>query len=348
MRSPQLSNLEISDICRELALLLHSGIGAADGLYLMAEEEKEPRLHALLTCMAAAMDNGSYLHNAFEEADCFPAYITGLLRVGEEVGRTEETLQALAQHYESREQTRRQIVSSLTYPAILLMLMLVVILVLLTKVLPVFDEVYASLGGHLSGVAGGLLLLGRGLDAAMPLLCAVLGAGAVLVALFSLHEGFRGKVLAFWRKKRGDKGVSRKLNDARFAQALAMGLSSGLPLEEAVDMSAALLKDVPEAAARCKTCRELLEEGESLSKALGETGLLPAASCRLLTLGIRGGSGDEVMEDIARRLSEEAQLALEDQVSKVEPALVLVTSVLVGAILLSVMLPLMNIMTAIG
>ena len=62
MRSPQLSNLEISDICRELALLLHSGIGAADGLYLMTEEEKEPRLRGILTGMAAAMDNGSYLY----------------------------------------------------------------------------------------------------------------------------------------------------------------------------------------------------------------------------------------------------------------------------------------------
>ena len=81
---------------------------------------------------------------------------------------------------------------------------------------------------------------------------------------------------------------------------------------------------------------------------MGDTGLLPAAACRLLTLGMRGGSGDEVMEEIARRLSDEAQLALESKVGKVEPALVLVTSVLVGAILLAVMLPLMNIMTTIG
>lgn len=348
MKERELTHLEISDLCRELSLLLHAGVGLGDGLALLSEEEKEGRNKTLLENMTRSVEEGGMLSAAFEEAGCFPVYVTGLIEVGERVGRTEEVLSSLARYYERRDAMDRRVRSALTYPAILLMLMLVVILVLLTKVLPVFDEVYASLGGHLSGVAGGLLLLGRGLDAAMPLLCAVLGAGAVLVALFSLHDGFRTKLLSIWRKKRGDKGVSRKLNDARFAQALAMGLSSGLPLEEAVDMSAALLKDVPEAAARCKTCRELLEEGESLSKALGETGLLPAASCRLLTLGIRGGSGDEVMEDIARRLSEEAQLALEDQVSKVEPALVLVTSVLVGAILLSVMLPLMNIMTAVG
>ena len=76
--------------------------------------------------------------------------------------------------------------------------------------------------------------------------------------------------------------------------------------------------------------------------------MLPAASCRLLMLGLRSGTGDRVMEEISRRLSDEADQALEHRVAQVEPTLVLVTSLLVGAILLSVMLPLMHIMTAIG
>jgi len=135
---------------------------------------------------------------------------------------------------------------------------------------------------------------------------------------------------------------------ARFAQALAMGFSSGLTLEESVDLAALLLKDVPAAVKRCEKCRELLDSGETLAHALGETELMSTASCRLLTLGMRGGAGDSVMEEIARRMQEEARLELESKVAKIEPALVLVTSVLVGVILLSVMLPLMNIMTAIG
>ena len=76
--------------------------------------------------------------------------------------------------------------------------------------------------------------------------------------------------------------------------------------------------------------------------------MLPASICRLLILGVRSGTSDAVMEDISRRLSSEANQALEKKVAQVEPTLVLVTSLLVGAILLSVMLPLMNIMAAIG
>ena len=91
-----------------------------------------------------------------------------------------------------------------------------------------------------------------------------------------------------------------------------------------------------------------LERGEDLASALGASGVLPKASCRLVALGQRSGTGDTVMEEVARRLGEESEYALEARVGQVEPALVLVTSLLVGAILLSVMLPLMNIMTAIG
>ena len=77
-------------------------------------------------------------------------------------------------------------------------------------------------------------------------------------------------------------------------------------------------------------------------------GLLPAGACRLLEIGQRGGTADAAMEKIARDLSEDGEAALEDLVNRVEPALVLVCSILVGLILLSVMLPLMHIMSAIG
>ena len=108
------------------------------------------------------------------------------------------------------------------------------------------------------------------------------------------------------------------------------------------------MQDTPPAAERCRLCARKLAEGGELAETLRESGMLPPAACRLLMLGMRSGNGDAVMEDIARRLSSEATQALERKVAQVEPTLVLVTSLLVGAILLSVMLPLMNIMTAIG
>ena len=348
MKQQQLSHRDIAAIAAPLALMLHAGIGAGDALTLLVDDEPDANRRALLSAMADDVDCGAPLQRAMENTGRFPVYVTALIEVGERTGRTVEALTALAAYYNGRERTERRIRSALTYPVILLLLMLVVIAVLLSKVLPVFDEVYASLGGRLTGVAGGLLLLGQWLDKAMPVLCVLLAAVLLFLAAFSFHAGFRAAVLALWRKGAGDKGVSRKLNDARFAQALAMGLASGLPLEEAAELSAALLKDVPSAQRRYAACRALLEGGTPLARALYESDMLPRSACRLLEVSLRSGSGDATMTDIAANLSEEADLALEELVAKIEPSLVMVTSVLVGAILLSVMLPLMNIMSTIG
>ena len=183
MKSLELSNLEIAYLCRELALLLHAGIGEANALYLLMEETDDKQMQTLLNTMARQMDEGCFLSEAFRQAGCFPAYITGLLQVGEAAGRTEEALNALYAYYENKEQMERQIISAMTYPAILLVLMLIVIVILLSRVLPVFNDIYASLGGQLSGVAGGLLLLGQILDRGMPALFGILAAAALFIGL---------------------------------------------------------------------------------------------------------------------------------------------------------------------
>ena len=340
-----ITNGELSSLTMELSMLLHAGIGVGDALSMLSGEDG---YRDLLDGMARRADEGEPLSQCLREGGRIPAYVCGLVEVGEETGRTEEALAALSRYYERRARLDRQVRSALLYPAVMLVLMLLVIAVLLVRVLPIFDDVYASLGGRLTGVAGGLLALGRGLDAAMPVLWVVLAVAVGFFAAFAGVESFRDRVLALWRRGRGDRGVSRRMNNARPAQAMAMGMASGLPLGRSMELAASLMEDVPPARARCEDCRARLEGGASLSAAMGESGLLPAGACRLLEIGQRGGTADAAMDKIARDLSEDGEAALEELVSRVEPALVLVCSVMVGVILLSVMLPLMHIMSAIG
>ena len=340
-----ITNGELSGLAMERSMRLHAGTGVGDALSMLSQEDG---YQDLLAGMARRADEGAPLSQCLREGGRIPAYVCGLVEVGEETGRTEEALSALSRYYERRARLDRQVRGALLYPAVMLVLMLLVIAVLLVRVLPIFDDVYASLGGRLTGVAGGLLALGRGLDAAMPVLWVVLAVAVGFFAAFAGVESFRGKVLAAWRRWRGDKGVSRRMNNARLAQAMAMGMASGLPLERSMELAASLMEDVPPARARCEDCRARLEGGAALSAAMGESGLLPAGACRLLEIGQRGGTADAAMEKIARDLSEDGEAALEELVNRVEPALVLVCSILVGLILLSVMLPLMHIMSAIG
>lgn len=339
-----LTDRNIACICRSLALLLGSGIGPAEGCFLLAREEKDP----LLARMGETLDGGSPLSGAMEESGAFPAWVCAMVRVGEAAGRLEEALQALAEHYDYRHRTALQLRQALTWPCVVLLLMLLVLGVLLVKVLPVFQQVYASLGSGLTGAGGWLLRLGQGLQKALPVLLVIALLTAAAVLAFCCHSRLRSAVSALWLRKFGDRGILRQFNNARFAQGLAMGLASGLLPEEAAQRSELLLEEIPGAARRCRQFRDALESGTDLAAALENAELITATQRRLLAVGLRSGSGDRVMEQIALTLAEEAAQSLETALSRIEPAMVLAASALVGGILLTVMLPLMNILSALG
>lgn len=345
MKQRSLTMEETGSLCMALAHLIHAGIGTADALFLLAEDESDPVLHAMLQAMAQRADDGMGLAAVFHEAGCFPAYACTLVQVGERVGKTEQTLTALARYYEGRARMTRQLRSALLYPALLLLVLLAVVAILLIWVLPVFNEVYAQLGSSLTGFAGWLLNLGSVLRTALPYLCLVLalllGAGAV--------PRLRSHAVQMWRSRRSDKGILRRINAARFIQALSLALSSGMTTQEAVTLASTLAKtEAPTFYNRCLSCLACIDAGASLAQSLRQAELLEAAQCRLLEAGTRSGSGEAVLHQIAERVLQDSEDALARMAGRLEPALVAIACVLIGSILLSVMLPLMHIMTAIG
>ena len=336
----------LTALCGELALLLHAGLDIAGGLAMLAEDAEGPD-RELLAALCRDAGEGLPLSECMERSGAFPPEVCAQVRCGERTGRLEETLSAMAESGESRLRLARQLRSALLYPSILFLLMLLVIGVLLIRVLPVFEEVYASLGGGMTGLAGGLLRLGEWLAAALPWLAPILAVLAALGLAFAGSQRFREEALRRWSGGRwGDRGVSRKLQDARIAQSLSLGLRSGLSGEEALALAAP--QCAPAAGERCHRAEKLLAEGLGFAEALRQGEALPPAACAMLALGIRSGSGDTVIREIARRLTEEGENALREKAERVEPALVLVASVMVGIILLAVMLPLLRVMSALG
>ena len=347
MKKQILAQSDTAILCRELALLYHAGVEPASGLLLLKEDCADKKLKILLEGLASRLDEGCTLSTALEESGAFPHYMCGLIRVGEETGRLEDALEALAQYYSYQVQLSRRMRAALSYPLLLMAVMLIVVVVLLTKVLPVFDGIYARMGGAMTGVAGVLFRAGQALEKAMPLLCVLLALVLGIVAVFILSDSCRRAAVAAAQKRLGSRGLLRKINVSRFARAMSMGISSGLMSEEALELAAGLLRDSPMGES-CLGCAELIRTGTPLSAALNRYSLLPAAQCRLLELGAKSGCTDNVMQQIARDMDEEADSALEIALGRIEPIMVLLCSLLVGMILLSVMLPLLDIMAALG
>lgn len=348
MKKTFLLKNEISELCEDLALLIHGGVSSADALALVAEEDGKTYRKDLLISMSQAMDEGKTLSESFRQTKRFPDYVCSLLKVGEKTGNTEKCLRAISDYYRKTEDMQRRLGQSLLYPSILMVIMVLVILVLLVEILPIFNQVYEDLGGQLAGFAGGLLAFGQVIKSFTPVLVCVLAVVTVFLVSFALSDKIRDKVLSHIMKRNGEKGVFLKMYLARLSQGLSMCMSSGLHSEEALVLSEDLIDNVPKLSQKIGEAKRLMTEGETFGNALQKTGLMPPQKARLLELAMKSGNEEMAMTQISERLDEEVGYEIDKKISKVEPAMVLISALILGYILLSVMIPLINIMSSIG
>ncbi len=342
-----LSNAELAVFCGQLDLVLRAGIPAAEGLAALAGDTPEGEGRALLEQMAAGMEAGAPFAEVLAQSGAFPAYLCSMVRLGEASGRLDDVLQALAAHYQREEALAANIKNAVTYPLIMLGMMLVVLVVLVVQVLPVFDGVFRQLGSGLTGFPAAVLHIGQALgrySLVFLLLAAVLAA---VCGYFVLTARGRQKLRGFGQRFFATRKLAEKIATARFASGMHLALSSGLDLDEGLATVAGLVEH-PGVAAKIETMRREMAAGRSFAEASAAAGMFPGLYARMVNIGVRAGSVDEVLTNIAARYDDEIERDTAAAVARIEPALVAVLSVVVGMILLSVMLPLMGIMSGIG
>ena len=340
----ELSSQYLAEFCGELALLVRSGISTSDGLGLMRDDDDDKASRTLLTELVKLAETKPLFSEAAEATGRFPAYFLSAVRLGERTGRLDDTLAALAAYYERKAWFEENLRKAVSYPLLLLVLMTAVVVVLVTKVLPIFGEVFDQVGAQMSGTAAVLMRIGNWLSSASAVLLAVLVVLAVVFVSIYNIPALRGAFSQRWLKRHGGSGIGARIVTSRFAMAMSMAVSSGLDTEEALSLAGEVC-GAPERAAACKA---LLEKGESMEDSLLHAGIFSRRDSRLLAVGTRTGNADSVMSDIAERSENDAINALDDRLRRIEPTLVIVLSVIVGLILFSVMLPLMGVMSSLG
>ena len=334
--------------CQELYQLYRAGISPAEGLSLLREDETDPAVLGWLDALCASTEAGAPLSEALRETGAFPEYMTDMISLADSTGRLEDTLLALQRHYERVLRTRDDLRSAVTVPAVLLAVMVAVVVLLITQVLPVFDRVFAQLGVRMGAVAAGMMRAGSVLakgGTALAVIVCLLAAAAVAVALI---PALREKFAAWFVRRFGGRGIPGQLAVSRFASSMAMAAASGMDMEQAVSIAAKLSGGAKEIDDKTASCLAAIEQGDSAADALARSGLFSGRDCRLLKLSERTGALPETLELLATRMEEESLRRLDALVGTIEPAIVLLTSVLAGVILLSVMLPMMGLLSGIG
>ena len=325
----KLTNLEIASFCSEMAMILKSGISSLEGVDLLREDAQTKAEKELLDeIYQSVMDTGR-LDQALEETKVFPEYLIRMTQIGEETGALDEVMESLAEHYEREEAIRRSIRSAISYPLLMIGMMLVIIIILMTKVMPVFDQVFRQLGQEMTGFSRGILLAGNALSRYSAVFAVLLAVIVCAGIYFTKTESGRKKMYHI---------------ACRFAGGMSLALKSGLTPEQGMEFSENLIED-DDFRKKVAGCKADMENGTDIAEALVKAGIFTGVYARMTSIAGKAGMMDEVMGRIADECEEEVDEKLSSMIAVLEPTLVIILSVIVGTILLSVMLPLLGIMS---
>ena len=336
----QFLNSHISSFCLSLHLALQAGISIAEGAEMYGEEENDSYRKERVGVISEELGIGEQLSVALLKSEAFPDYMVDMIEVGEKTGKLDDTLMSLSHYYDRQETIAKSIRGATTYPIMLLCVLLLVLVVFVVRILPIFYDVYKQLGAEMSGIATTALNFGNWLRSFwLPIVIVI----AVIVILAIV---LRTKLKVGLRKIFMGGKLGASMQGARFASILSMTLTSGMDPDEALTMAARLTDEVS-MRGKITAAAKQAEAGTSLAQCVADTGIFSMLYNRMLAIGVRTGSSDTVMEEIARRTGDEANDRLEMFIGKIEPTLVIIMSLLIGLLLLSVMLPLAGIMSAI-
>lgn len=340
MKTQQLlGNLEIAAFCDQVAMVISAGIPAYEGISILLSDAEDKETKELLKSIYEPLEAGSTFHDALVASEAFPQYVLDMVQIGEISGKLEDVLHSLNVYYEREENIKSSIRSAVAYPLIMIAIMFGVILVLVAKVLPVFNQIYIELGSSLTGFPLAMMHFSNALNTYTPFIIAALLLLVIIAFAYSKTNAFR---LFIQRQK-----FSLNTASSRFANCMTMAISSGLDTTQGLEMAERLV-DNPYMKARIVKCKEMVEDGASFADAILANRIFTKTYATLLNIGFRTGSLETVMNKIFQEYEDRIDYDINRFLSRLEPSLVIVLSIIIGFILLSFLLPLIGIMASIG
>ena len=339
-----LSAAELSNFCGQVALILEAGLPLYDGMETLAGSGNHSDSADLYQRVSQGVTETGSLYDALKEDERWPRYLVEMVAIGERSGQLEKVMRGLENYYDREDRMRTAVSSAVTYPLVLGAMLVVIVLILLWRVLPVFQRVLGSMGVGMSESGSLMMRIGTSVGWIV-LVLVVLVVLAVVVGLILMKTKYRSTVLDLIQKIPAIARLNKELTASRVASVLSMMLNSGFPMEEALDMTANVLSD-PVAAESVRGIKKTLDEGESFADAIESTGIFSELHERMIRMGCATGREDQVLGNLAQLYEEQVENDISRLVSIIEPSLVALLALVIGAVLLSVMLPMAGILSS--
>lgn len=334
------STKEISVFTRQLATLLGAGIPLVPSFGVLLAQTKNPGLVKILAQIRGDINEGKSLTASLETYPrIFPPFYINMVKAGEASGTLNLVLERLADFSENQQALISKIRASLAYPVIMLLVGTLVIFLLMTFVVPQITEIFTDMQQTLPLITIILIAVSHFLKSFWWLIFLLILAGIAAFKYLTAgtQAGRRSWDLIKLRVPVWGS-VNLKIAIARFARTLATLLHSGVPLLTALDIVGRVVNNMFISETIAIAAREV-EEGQSLSAPLAQSGIFPPMVTEMIAVGEQSGSLERMLDRIATAYETEAQSDILVMTSLLEPLMILAMGLAVGFIVVSILLP---------
>jgi type IV pilus assembly protein PilC len=340
--------VEVKDLVtftRLFATMIDAGLPLVQCLDILASQQKSKVFAACLKDVKSSVEQGSTFSDALaRHPKIFDELFVNLIHAGETGGILDNIMNRLSVYLEKRQKLVRQLRGALSYPTIVFFIAIGVMGVMLTFVIPAFENMFKEFGGgkdNLPALTRMMVALSHGFVSFLPLVLAVFaGIGVTLNYIYKQAAGKR-----FFHKTLLQIPVMgtvlQKISVARFTRTLGTLLQSGVPILDALEICGKTSGNVI-IEAGIMLVRQRISEGKNMAEPLMEAKVFPDMVVQMIAVGEQTGALDQMLNKIADFYEEETDIAVASLTSLLEPIMMVGIGGMVGVVLVSMYLPIFS------
>ena len=339
---------DIAVFTRQFSVMIDAGLPLVQCLDILGQQQENKTFQKIILQVRQDVEGGSSLAEAMRKhPQAFDDLYVNMVAAGEAGGILDTILQRLAIYIEKSVKLKSQVKSAMVYPASVVTIAVVVVYVILWKVIPVFATLFEGLGGQLPFLTQMVVNMSRFIGTFWWLIMIVVFGGAFAIKQYYGTDAGRYQIDKIMLKTPILGMLLRKIAVARFCRTLGTLLSSGVPILEALDITARTAGNavIEEAILRV---RKEVEEGKTIAEPLIRSEQFPPMVCQMIAVGEQTGAMDTMLSKIADFYEDEVDAAVEGMMSLIEPVIIAFLGVVIGTIVVAMYLPMFSLISQIG
>ncbi len=334
--------------CRQFNALLRAGVSIVESLDMLADQTENKTLSQSIKNVHDNVQKGDGLAVAMRrETNSFPPLLVNMVEAGEASGNLENSLARMAVHFEKDNKVKGMVTKAMIYPIMLMVVAIGVLVLMVVVVIPKFSAMFDDLGGDLPWITKALLNFSDSLINYWFIYILAIAAIVFGIIFFKRSETGTHFFARLAIKLPVFGKLTVKTAAARFSRTFSTMLSSGMPMVEAMNITANTMDNVLFKEALEETSLAI-QQGQPLQAPLKKSGLFPSLIYHMVGIGEESGNLEEMLENCAVYYDEEVEIATQQVMALMEPMIIIVLALIVIVILAAIYGPMIQLYNTMG